>query len=145
MRRRFTAARAALIAMTISAAGCGYFNALYNAEQKFADAERAEAASSRSLAISAYDAAIERAAVSYRKYPKSRWADDALLLIARARFGQATNSLNPSQDAQAEAAAERLLTQTSDRSIRTQAYAYLGAARTRLRHGDALSPLDSAV
>jgi hypothetical protein len=139
------AARAASIALMISTAGCGYFNALYNAEQKFAEAQRAEADGNRSLAVSSYDAAIERAAVSYRKYPNSRWADDALLLIARARFGQATNSLNPVQDAQAEAAAERLLTQTSDGSIRTQAYAYMGAARTRLGRGDALSPLDSAV
>ena len=37
-------------------------------------------------ARTAYTASMAKAAKSYRKYPHSRWADDALFLIARARF-----------------------------------------------------------
>ena len=69
-------------------AGCGYFNSLYNARQRFQAAEEAEGQGNRATAMTAYSEAIDRAFVSYDKYPNSRWADDALLLIARARFAR---------------------------------------------------------
>lgn len=134
-----------LCAAFLLTSGCGYFNALYNAQQKFADAERAEAAGNRSGALAAYDAAIDRAAVSYQKYSKSRWADDALLLIGRAHFGRGTNNQQARPDSQAIAAFDRLLEQTEDPSVRAQAFAYLGAARARRGMINALEPLDSAA
>jgi hypothetical protein len=147
MRARNTHAGvcAAACALVLFAGGCGYFNALYNAQQKFAEAERAELAGNHASAVTAYEAAIDRAAVSYQKYPKSRWADDALLLISRAHFGRGTNSRTTLPDSQVIAAVDRLLQQTQDRTVRAEAFAYLGASRARLGATDALPPLDSAV
>jgi hypothetical protein len=141
--RRITVLACATVLAVSS--GCGYFNSLYNAQRKFDDAQRAEAAGSRSIAIADYEAAIERAAVSYQKYPKSRWADDALLLIGRSHFGRATNLQNAAPDSQAVAALQRLLKESQEPPVRAMAFAYLGAARARLRIADALEPLDSAV
>ena len=78
--------RLLLLFGTLALAGCGYFNALYNAQRRFAEAERAERSGDAAGAHSGYVAAVERAANSYRRYPNSRWADDALFLIGRARF-----------------------------------------------------------
>jgi hypothetical protein len=144
--RRYGAARIGIaLALASAVTACGYFNSLYNAQRKFDDAQRAEAAGSRSTAIAAYEAAIERAAVSYQKYPKSRWADDALLLIGRSHFGRATNLQNEAADSQAVAALQRLLGNTQDESVRAMGFAYLGAARARLGDPTARVALDSAV
>ena len=74
------------LALAFVVSNCGYFNSLYNARRDFADAERAAANGQRSQAQQGYTGAIEKAAKSYRKYPRGRWSDDALYLIARARF-----------------------------------------------------------
>ncbi|HEX6694191.1 MAG TPA: hypothetical protein VF035_05840 [Longimicrobiales bacterium] len=123
---------------SIVVAGCGYFNSLYNARLRFQAAEEAERQGNRSTAMTAYAESIDRAFVSYDKYPDSRWADDALLLIARARFARG-------ETREAAAALERLLGESSDPEIRTQAFAYLGAARVKLGLSEAVPPLDSAV
>ena len=123
---------------SIVVAGCGYFNSLYNARLRFQAAEEADREGNRSTAMSAYAESIDRAFVSYDKYPTSRWADDALLLIARARFARG-------ETREAAAALERLLGESVDPEIRTQAQAYLGAARVKLALPDAVPPLDSAV
>ncbi len=67
-------------------AGCGYFNSMYNAQRRFSAAENAAAHGQREAASRAWLESIEKAAASYRKHPAGRWADDALWLIARARF-----------------------------------------------------------
>ena len=75
-----------LVLLTTPLAGCAYFNSYYNAQRSFAEAERAARRGESANATRAYLAAIDKAAVSYRKHPDSRWADDALLLVGRARF-----------------------------------------------------------
>src|SRR5690606_2069703 len=84
---RARALRQLALSALLLVGGCGYFNSLYNANRRFADAERAAQNGDRARANREYLEAIERAAVSYRRYPDGRWADDALLLIGRARFG----------------------------------------------------------
>src|SRR5690606_2957059 len=113
--------RVIALASLILIAGCGYYNSLYNANRSFATAERATRSGDRITASREYRAAIERAAVSYRKYPDSRWADDALLLLGRARFAL--------EEYDAAAAAMRtLLEQSTDDRLRSSAHSYLGAS-----------------
>jgi hypothetical protein len=124
---------------TLLAGGCGYFNSLYNANRRFAEAERAVRSGDVEGANRAYREAIAGAAVSYRRHPDSRWADDALLVVGRSRFALGEN-------AAAAAAMEALLAQSTDVQMRAAAQSWLGAARFRL--GDAAAaaaPLDSAL
>ena len=119
-------------------AGCGYFNSLYNAQRRFAAAERAARDGDMAAARSGYTAAVEKAAAGYRRYPEGRWADDALFLIGRARFAMG-------EPAAARAALARVVARTPDADMRAGARAYLGAALLRLGSPDsAIAVLDSA-
>ena len=120
-------------------AGCGYFNALYNAERRFDDAERLRQDGQVALARSAYEESLLKAAASYRSHPRGRWADDALFLIGRAHFAL-------QQDREAAAAMERVVTGSGDRRLRGSAAAYVGAASVRGgRPAQALAWLDTAL
>jgi hypothetical protein len=131
--------RALLLACTLSLTGCGYFNALYNAQRRFDAAQRAASRGEDAVARRAYTESIEKAANSYRRYPNGRWADDALLLITRARFAL-------EQDREAAAAAAHVLAVSSDQDVRTAAHAQRGAALFRLGAIDSAQlHLDSAV
>lgn len=72
--------------------GCAYFNTLYNAKAKFAEAQEIKyRADPDRLEISLqernlYDDAIEKAARVVKFYENSKWVDDALLLMGRAAF-----------------------------------------------------------
>ena len=128
--------RVVLAALLLS--GCGYFNALYNARRSFEDAERAAARGEAARARTAYAAAIDKAAISYRGHPDGRWADDALYLIVRSRLGRGEYE-------ETRVAAERLLAQTADPKVAAGARAHLGAALLRLGEpAAALAALDSA-
>ena len=125
--------------LLVLVAGCGYFNALYNAQRDFGDAERAARSGDTLRAKSEYAEAIERAAISYRRYPEGRWADDALYLIVRAHFGR-------SDYAAAAVAAERLAAIAQDDDAVLGARAYRGASLVRLDSAAAALPLlDSVV
>src|SRR5690606_8379921 len=96
---------------------------------------RAAARGEAATATRAYEAAIEKAATSYRGHPDSRWADDALLLVGRSHFAMGE------YDA-ARAALGRVREQTQDAGLRGLAGLYLGAALTAQGHPDsALAPL----
>ncbi|NJD10201.1 MAG: tetratricopeptide repeat protein [Gemmatimonadetes bacterium] len=126
---------ATVLLLTLLVGACGYFNSYYNAQRRFSEAERAARRGATSEATSAYADAIARAAVSYRKHPDSRWSDDALLLIGRARFAMGEHEA-------ARAALGRVLEQSRDRELRAAAAIYLGAALVRLGRADsALAPL----
>ncbi|HEX2166802.1 MAG TPA: hypothetical protein VHG09_06140 [Longimicrobiales bacterium] len=134
-----TRRRMLLLAAALLLGGCGYFNSLYNANRSFATAERASRTGDRVTAAREYRDAIERAAVSYRNHPDSRWADDALLLLGRARFAL------DEHDATA-AAMRTLLRQSGDPGMRATAHAYLGASLFMLDDArTALAHLDSAA
>jgi hypothetical protein len=127
------------LAFALGLSGCGYFNSLYNARRQFADAERAAASGQTAQAQQGYTGAIEKAAKSYRKYPAGRWSDDALYVIARARFELAEYPA-------ARAAATELLNTTSDATMRGDAHAILGASALYMQDEElALTHLDSAI
>ncbi|MBR9988176.1 MAG: tetratricopeptide repeat protein [Gemmatimonadetes bacterium] len=134
-----TPLRLAVLAGMLLLGGCGYFNSLYNAKRNFSTAERATRSGDRTTAAREYRAAIDRAAVSYRKYPNGRWADDALLLLGRARFELGEYEA-------AAAAMETLLEQSDDAQQRAVAHAYRGAALFMLEDlPAAIAHLDSAA
>lgn len=131
--------RRIVLAATLLVVGCGYFNSLYNANRQFAAAERAARTGDGATAARQYRDAIERAAVSYRSHPDGRWADDALLLVGRARFALGEYE-------EAAAAMRALLVNTRDPSVRALGQAYLGAALHNLGKVDSAGVyLDSAI
>jgi predicted negative regulator of RcsB-dependent stress response len=128
--RRGSGPAIALAAAAAIGAGCAYFNALYNAEQEFEDAERYAAAGERSRADQAYLRSARKAAKSFEQDPEGRWADDALYLLGRAHFQRGSFP-------EAGASLRRLLTVTDDAEIRAGARALLGATELRLGDPDA--------
>ncbi len=128
-----------LLPVLLLLAGCGYFNAMYNAERSFEEAERAAARGEHTRAADSYEEAIRHAAVSYRGHPDGRWSDDALYLVVRARFGRG-------EYVEAAVAAERLAAIAANDETRLGARAYRGAALVRLDSAAlALPPLDTVV
>ena len=128
-----------VVTLVLALTSCGYFNTLYNARRQFADAERAAARGQALPARDAYQGAIEKAARSYRKYPRGRWSDDALHLIARARF-------ELGEYPAASAAATELLAGSSDPVMRADAHAIVGASALALNDvATAVIHLDSAA
>ncbi len=129
----------ALAACLLALVGCGYFNKMYNAERRFAEAERAAARGERLQAQNAWRDAIDKAASKLRDEPTGRWADDALLVIGRAHFGLG-------QYDQAAAALERAVDAAGEPAVRTEALVWLGAAEaSRGRPEPATVALDSAL
>ena len=118
-----------ILLLSLLLGACGYFNSYYNAQRRFNDAERLARRGSAAEATTAYRDAVERAAVSFRKHPDSRWSDDALLLIGRARFAMGEHDA-------ARAALERVLAQSRDGDVRAAAGIYLGASLVRLGRSD---------
>lgn len=102
-------------------AGCVYYNAIYNAERSFRDAEAFWGVGLDSLASARYDEVVRKAAAGFRKEPEGEWADDALYLLGRARLRQGDLS-------GAEAALRRAQSLTADSTLLMGARVYLGAA-----------------
>ncbi|MGQ9677975.1 MAG: tetratricopeptide repeat protein [bacterium] len=66
--------------------GCAYFNTFYNAETYYREGMRLKSQGQASAAGSKFDRAIEKSALVIDRWPKSRWVDDALFLIARSYY-----------------------------------------------------------
>lgn len=131
--------RRALPLLLLFVFGCGFSNAMYNARRRLGDAERAAADGQQAAARTAYAEAMERAAGEYRRHPGGENADDALYVVARARFGLG-------EYAAARGALKRALAIDGDPDLRPALHAYLGAAELNL--GDATAAaihLDSAI
>ncbi len=95
-RTSLVLASAALFALVLS---CAYYNTLYNAEEKFAEAEKTQGAMARSAGMpdgvsapggnpqaAAYEDVVEKCKKVIANYPDSRHVDDAMLLSARALY-----------------------------------------------------------
>ncbi len=83
--------RFVLALLLAAVTACAYYNMLYNAKEKFAQAEKMPDDKDGTIPRQkkdAYDRVIEKCQVVIENYPKSRWVDDAMLLIARCRYGQ---------------------------------------------------------
>jgi outer membrane protein assembly factor BamD (BamD/ComL family) len=79
-----------LAATVLGTAGCAYYNVLYNANQKYEEAQllkiQAELLDPERTKIGSseerlYTEAFEKAARVPRFYPDSKWVDDSLLLM----------------------------------------------------------------
>jgi tetratricopeptide (TPR) repeat protein len=130
---------AVLLVAVLTTTSCGYFNSLYNANRSFAEARSAERQGEPNAAVVAYNAAIENAASSYRGHGDSRWADDALLLIGRARYALGEYEAS-------RAAFVTLLRERPDGGLAPDAHAWLGASEGALGNWlVAIVHLDSAL
>ena len=72
---------AMLIAAT-AVTGCGYYNAMWSAENHAKDARHLEERGQQSEARSQWALAAVKAEAVVRRHPRSRWADDAIVLRA---------------------------------------------------------------
>lgn len=138
-RARVGVRQGAALLAALLLAGCAYFNALYNAQREYDDAERYAAGGERSRADQSFLRSAQKAAKSFEQDPQGRWADDALYLLARAHFHRRAFP-------EARAALNRLLAATDDAGVRAGALAYLGAAELRLGNPEvAVGHLDAAL
>ncbi len=107
------------------AAGCVYFNQLYNANRLYSqgvsDMEAGRAGGGQALLTEA----IQKADKVAREHPNSRWADDALWLVVRA-------SILLERWPEAAEAAEQLLGYTRTHRDSVEVAGYLGTAQLYL-------------
>jgi len=91
-RFRGAAARSLVVIAALAVvAGCAYFNTLYNAKQRYKEAQKMPRGRENKVTRQqqdAYDEVIEKCQTMIGTYPKSRHVDDAMLLIARSLHAQ---------------------------------------------------------
>lgn len=68
--------------------GCAYYNTFFHAQESFQKAEKARISSNNKAGAGkdSYEKAIKKAAMVLAYYPKSRWVDDALMLIGKSYY-----------------------------------------------------------
>lgn len=67
-------------------AGCAYFNTFYNAQASYREAMKLKDQGQNVQAKAKFDKAIEKSAQVIKRWPKSRWVDDALFLIGMSHY-----------------------------------------------------------
>ncbi len=73
-------------------ASCAYFNTFYNAQSYYRDGLKLKAANQNTQAKAKFEKAIEKSALVLKRWPRSRWADDALFLIGMSYYQQGAYS-----------------------------------------------------
>ncbi len=71
--------------------GCAYFNLLYNARNNYSKAETIKSNKDGSLSrqqMNLYDEVIKKCETLVTNYPKSKWVDDAILLMGKSFYMQ---------------------------------------------------------
>ena len=101
-------------------AGCIFNNTIHNAEGLYQEAEAFRLAGQDSAGRARYNEVVVKATKGYQADEDGRWADDALLLIAKAQL-----RLGAIPDA--NRALERVLEISTDSDVRGQAALYRGA------------------
>src|SRR5262249_33850407 len=86
--RRWTAW---ILAVGLLGSGCAYFNTFYSAKKSFDAAEKLyrnpdDRATSQQVAL--YDQALKSATKLVVSYPKSKYVDDAVLIMGRSLLGK---------------------------------------------------------
>ncbi|MGH7646398.1 MAG: hypothetical protein ACREMR_12540, partial [Gemmatimonadales bacterium] len=81
--------------------GCAYYNAMWSAERSAKEARRLEARGRTAEARTQWSRAAVKAETVLARHPKSRWADDALVLRGEAltRTGNCAAAARPLDDA----------------------------------------------
>ena len=62
-------------------AGCAYYNTFYNAEAAYREGMKLKGQNQDAQAKTKFDKAIEKSALVIKRWPKSQWVDQALLLV----------------------------------------------------------------
>ncbi len=138
IKLRSLALASTLVALALTSA-CAYYNTMYNANRLFAEAEKAAVRGDLTAARTAYQQSLEKAATSLARHPRSRWSDDAQLLMARVH-------LQLGDPVAAQFRLRELLEQGADIHRRAAADLYLGVTAAEL--GDdrtALERLNAAL
>lgn len=118
MRIPVSKAGTALTGIMVFGAACTYYNAIYNAEHLFADAERHRREGRDAAADTLYRDVIRKAANGFRSDPTGGWAYEAAFLLARAHLR--TGDLHAARAALDHSAA---LAEDPDERLATQVYA----------------------
>ncbi|MEE8550558.1 MAG: hypothetical protein V3T08_04805 [Gemmatimonadota bacterium] len=113
-----------VVVMT-TVAGCVYFNALYNSQRLFNRGRKQIEAGNEATGRSTLGISIEKAERILDRSPDSRWADDALSLIVRAR-------LLREEWEEAAQSSRRLLQMAATPRDSARAAGYLGIAEGQL-------------
>lgn len=85
-----------ILAITLSFSSCAYYNTFYNAKNSFKSAQsKALTVKGKpsSAAIEEYNKVIKKCGIVLTDYKDSKWADDALFLLAKALFFRGNNEL----------------------------------------------------
>lgn len=123
------------IAAVSMAVACVYFNALYNANKLFDQGSKQVKAGSTAQGRATLEQGIEKAEHIFASHPDSKWADDALRLIVRAR-------LLREEWAEAAEASRLLMPYATSRRDSARTAGYLGTA---LAHLDQPNDADSLL
>ena len=87
MRRRY---RVAMLAMVACVGGCVYFNTFFHANQAYNEAEKQRIRANQEVAVGGaaqkYEEAIRKASTVLQNHPKSKYADDALMMIGKSFY-----------------------------------------------------------
>ena len=99
------------LALILLTAGCAYYNAMWSAERFASEARRLEQRGDASQARSQWSRAALKAESVLVRHPRSRWADDALVLRAEglARSGACATAAAPIAKARATVSEPSLL------------------------------------
>src|ERR1700694_4957690 len=95
--------RGAALALLAVLSGCAYYNAMWSAERYAKEARRLEARGQEAEARAQWALAAVKAESVIARHPRSRWADDALVLQAEglARAGSCATAAAPLPQARA--------------------------------------------
>ena len=125
---------AGLLGVMLFASGCAYYNAIYNAERSYDEAEAHRRAGRDSLASQRYQDVVRKAARGYRRDPEGEWGDDALFLLGRAR-------LRLGEIRAARAALEEAAEKSESAEMRLAVLVYLALAHVESGDPQAALPL----
>ncbi len=127
--------RAPALLILFAACGCAYYNGLYNARGLVKRAESATLDGRDSVAQAAWREASAKADTVVRRYPRSKWADDALLLsgVAAAMTGDCAHGMQRLEQWQAH----------SSRDARAHAKASLARGACLVRRNEPARALDT--
>jgi len=102
--------RGAALALLAVLSGCAYYNAMWSAERYAKEARRLEARGQEAEARAQWALAAVKAESVIARHPRSRWADDALVLQAEglARAGSCATAAAPLAKARATVTAAAL-------------------------------------
>ena len=79
-----------LVCTCLSVAGCVYFNTFFHAKQSYKEAEKMRLRANQEVAkggvATKYNEAIKKASKVLQNHPKSKYADDATMLIGKSFY-----------------------------------------------------------